>query len=261
MDLAQILIERGLDARRLDDIARRSVERGSAFILEVVSAGLIEEEVVADLAARALGTVLVAVEHGELDEESVRLVPRRIASRYLVLPVARDERGERLRVAFADPFDAEALEAVRRATGLEIEPLVATVSSIMGAIERAYRGDTKVVHRGELGGREAVVLRSDTALRSDKVRGTAPVEARESTATRELPAESTKRVERAFAAESTQRLDRTTEADAVATAPLHRLEDDASVDQRLEALLLTLVDAGVIVRTDYLDALRRLMGR
>lgn len=255
VDLAQILIERGLDARRVDEIARRSVERGSAFIQEVVSAGLVEEEVVADLAARALGTVLVAVEHGELDEESVRLVPRRVATRHLVLPVARDEGGERLRVAFADPFDAEALEAVRRATGLEIDALVATVSSIVGAIERAYRGDTKVVHRGDLGEREAVTRWSDEG------RGPAPVEARESSSTRELPAESTKRVERTFGAESTQRLDRTAEVDAVATAPLHRLEDDATVDQRLEALLLTLVDAGVIARTDYLDALRRLMGR
>ncbi len=255
VDLAQILIERGLDARRVDDVARRSVERGSAFIQEVVSAGLVEEEVVADLAARALGTVPVAVEHGELDEESVRLVSRRVATRHLVLPVARDESGERLRVAFADPFDAEALEAVRRATGLEIDPLVATVSSIVGAIERAYRGDTKVVHRGELDEREAGARWSDTG------RGTAPVDARESSSTRELPAESTKRVERTFGAESTQRLDRTSEADAVATAPLHRLEDDATVDQRLEALLLTLVDAGVIARTDYLDALRRLMGR
>ena len=116
MDLAQLLIEQGVDARKIDDVARRSIQRGAPFVQEVVRAGLVEEEVVADLAARALGTVLVAVEHGELDDDSVRLVPKRVAIRHLVVPVARE--ADRLRVAFADPFDPEALEAVRRATGL-----------------------------------------------------------------------------------------------------------------------------------------------
>jgi hypothetical protein len=39
------------------------------------------------------------------------------------------------------------------------------------------------------------------------------------------------------------------------------VEDEATVEQRVEALVLTLIDAGVIARTDYLDALRRLLGR
>ncbi|MCB9613514.1 MAG: hypothetical protein H6721_24185 [Sandaracinus sp.] len=226
MDLAQLLIEQGLDARRVDEAARRSVQRGAPFVQEIVRAGLVEEETVAELAARALGTVLVAVEHGELDEESVRLLPRRVAMRHLVVPVAKDAGGDRLRVAFADPFDAEAVEAVRRATGLEIDPLVSTVSSIQSAIDRAYRGDTKVVHRAA------------------SARETAPA-----TPTRELPAESTQRVDRAMV------------ADAIQTMPVHRVEDEATVEQRVEALILTLIDAGVIARTDYLEALRRLLGR
>ena len=220
MDLAQLLIEQGVDARKIDDVARRSIQLGAPFVQEVVRAGLVDEEVVADLAARALGTVLVAVEHGELDDESVRLVPKRIAIRHLVIAVARES--DRLRVAFADPFDAEALEAVRRATGLEIDPMVSTLSSIQSAIERAYRGDTKVVHR------EATL--------------------RQVAATRELLPESTQRVDRAV-------------VDTIATMPVHRVEDEATVEQRVEALVLALIDAGVIARTDYLDALRRLLGR
>lgn len=220
MDLAQLLIEQGVDARKIDDVARRSIQLGAPFVQEVVRAGLVDEEVVADLAARALGTVLVAVEHGELDDESVRLVPKRVAVRHLVIAVARES--DRLRVAFADPFDAEALEAVRRATGLEIDPMVSTLSSIQSAIERAYRGDTKVVHR------EATL--------------------RQVAGTRELLPESTQRVDRAV-------------VDTIATMPVHRVEDEATVEQRVEALVLALIDAGVIARTDYLDALRRLLGR
>jgi hypothetical protein len=45
------------------------------------------------------------------------------------------------------------------------------------------------------------------------------------------------------------------------TAPMHRLEHEAPMEQRHEALLLTLIDAGVLTRSDYIAALRRLKGR
>lgn len=218
MDLPQLLIERGgVDSRRVEAALRRSLDDGSAFVQEVVRSGLLPEDTVAELAARALGTLLVAVEHGELDEEAVRLVPRRLAIRHVAVPVSRDESGERLRVAFADPFDAEAKEAFRRATGLEVEPLVSTVSSVLRAVERAYRGDTKVMQRTQGGARTDLL------------------------------------------AETTQRVDRQI-VDALATAPVHRVEDEANAEQRVEALLLALIDAGVISRADYVEALRRLLG-
>ncbi|MEQ8458476.1 MAG: hypothetical protein RLO52_41110 [Sandaracinaceae bacterium] len=43
------------------------------------------------------------------------------------------------------------------------------------------------------------------------------------------------------------------------TAPLHRLERRATVEQRLEALLLALIEKGVLTRADYSAALERLM--
>lgn len=45
-----------------------------------------------------------------------------------------------------------------------------------------------------------------------------------------------------------------------ATQPLHRIEDDATMEQRHRALLLALVDAGVLTHEGYLAALRRVMG-
>jgi hypothetical protein len=42
---------------------------------------------------------------------------------------------------------------------------------------------------------------------------------------------------------------------------MHRLEHEAPMEQRHEALLLTLIDAGVLTRSDYIAALRRLKGR
>jgi hypothetical protein len=67
--------------------------------------------------------------------------------------------------------------------------------------------------------------------------------------------------------ESTQRLgsgrlsERTDELRAPATAPLVRMEARATTEQRMEALLLALIERGVLTRADYLDALRRLLER
>lgn len=45
------------------------------------------------------------------------------------------------------------------------------------------------------------------------------------------------------------------------TSPSHRIEDDATVEQRLEALVLALIESGAISRAQYVDALRRLLHR
>lgn len=47
----------------------------------------------------------------------------------------------------------------------------------------------------------------------------------------------------------------------VDTAPLHKLEQEATPEQRHEALLLALIERGVLTRADYTEALKRLLRR
>jgi hypothetical protein len=49
--------------------------------------------------------------------------------------------------------------------------------------------------------------------------------------------------------------------DATRTTPMARLEEEATAEQLIEALVLTLIEAGVITRADYIRALARLLGR
>ncbi len=189
-------------------VVRLAEEREQPFVRVAVEAALVEEEAVAELVAGALGTHVVELDRGELDEESVGLVPAELARRHLFVPLAPDPSGESIRVVFADPLDPAAVEAARETTGLGIQPLVATVSGVLAAIERVYGEDTRVLSRAEVRGHRA------------------------------------RRLEMG---EQTQ--------------PLHRLEDGASPEQRHEALLLSLIDAGVVTRAEYLEALRRLLGK
>lgn len=226
MDLEQLLVDEGVVAAEAFGEARDAAGReGRALCSVLVERGL-AEDVFADVVARHLGTVVIDVELGALDTESVRMVPEEMARRYLAIPVARGPGGNSLRVAFANPLDEEAVAAVGEETGLEVDPLVATVSGVQAAIEREYEGrDTRVIRNPRPGHKD---------IGEEDTRRVELPEGRETTADTVSPGE---------------------------TSPLHRVEADATVEQRLEALLLALVEAGVLTRSDYLAALKRLMGK
>lgn len=212
------MVERlGASEEHVREALRRAEEGGRPFVQVAVERQVVEEDAIADLAARELSTVVVELDLGELDDDSVALVPSDVARRYLFVPLASDPSGQSIRVVFADPLDPGAVEAARAATGLGIQPLVATVSGLLSALDRAYGGASEEDTR---------VLR-----------------------TREIAAESTQRVPGSHAA-----IDPT-------TAPIHRLQDEATIEQRIEALLLALIDKGVLTRAEYFESLKRLLRR
>ena len=228
VDLFSLLLDEGVAPREALSAARATAEEeGRAIASVLVEGGAVPEDVFADVVARALGSVVIDVELGALDPDSVQLVTEELARRYLLIPVARGPGGSSLRVAFANPLDEDAIAAVREHTALEVDPLVATVSGVQAAIDREFSGrDTRVIRAPK--GRELVP---------------------EDTRRMELPAVARDVVAETAAHRPSQ------------TSPLHRLEQDATAEQRHEALLLALIEAGAITRSDYLAALKRLMGR
>lgn len=60
--------------------------------------------------------------------------------------------------------------------------------------------------------------------------------------------------------ETTRRTDDARPERSFATAPAHRMSEEATPEQRHEALLLALIEAGALTRADYIAALRRLLG-
>lgn len=235
MKLEDVLSQEALaDAEAVGAARRRADRDGRTTVAALVDDGTVAEDALADALARAVDSVVIDVEAGALDAESVALLPESLARRHLALPVQTDPSGETLRVAFANPLDGEAIAAVREATGLAVQPLVATVSGVRVAIDREYRAfDTRVIR---------------AAGRAEREGGSPERGSRSS----EVPSETTQRVETGAAGG---------EPAGPTTSPLHRIENEATLEQRFEALVLALIDAGAITRADYVEALRRLMGR
>lgn len=228
MDVLDLLARERLIAKH--DVAALRGGSGAAAIAAAVDDRKIADDVLADLIAREAGTVVIDLDRGTLEHEAVRLLPEETARRLLAIVVAVEPGGRSVRAAFANALDEAAIEEVASATGRAVRALVATVSSIRRALDREYR--------------EAPSTRVLASPRTD------------------LPPEATRRVAPKIAASAPEGAGAETSADEVPrTLPVHRLEQEATIEQRHEALLLALIEKGVLTRAEYGDALKRLLGR
>jgi len=72
----------------------------------------------------------------EIDPAVVKLIPFETAKRYQILPLSRV--GASLTIAMVDPTNVFAMDDIKFMTGFNIEPVVASESSILSGIEKAY---------------------------------------------------------------------------------------------------------------------------
>jgi hypothetical protein len=213
MKLEDLLVQEGVAApkEQIREVLERARADGRHAVEALVEDGVVAEDVLADLLARAAGTVVLDLDRGTLDPEAPHAIEASVARLHLMLPVSMPTAGK-LRVAFVNPLDRDALAAVEEATGSRVHSLVGTLSGIRQAIDEAYVGrTTRVVHQPRS----------------------------------ELPQEITRKVAGPLPSKD--------------TSPLHRIEQEATMEQRHEALLLALIERGVLTRADYVEALERLL--
>ncbi|MDE2179581.1 MAG: type IV-A pilus assembly ATPase PilB [candidate division NC10 bacterium] len=96
----------------------------------------LNEEAITSFLGRQYGVPPVDLSKGTIDPAILALVPAEVARKYLLIPVSRT--GGSLRVAMADPSDIVAIDEVRFITGHNIQPMVASETSIQNALNRYY---------------------------------------------------------------------------------------------------------------------------
>lgn len=233
-------------ASPLSEILRREglVAEGEsdATVARVIERGLLGEEALADLLAREAGSVVIDLDRGTVEREAIWLVPESLARAHLAVAVAVDAN-RTLSIAFADPLDRAGASAIAEATGRGVRALVGTLSSVRRALDREYGKS------GDVSGPPTQVL-PGTRRRSQPPGLEHGLGLSTEEMERELP--STDRGP--IAPETTQQF-------RGSTQPAHLLEEQATLGQRHEALLLALIDRGVLTHADYAAALQRLLGR
>ncbi|MBS3819600.1 type IV-A pilus assembly ATPase PilB [bacterium] len=136
-NLGDILLkEKLLDSKQLESAKefkkKNEVSLGSA----IINLGYISEEEMAQALSHQLGYPYINLDQFEVYPDAVELLPVEIAKKYLVMPIHRIRSF--LTLAMVDPTNLEVIEDIRFRTGLSVQPVIASESGILNAINKYY---------------------------------------------------------------------------------------------------------------------------
>jgi len=136
-NLGELLLrEKVLTPDQLKSALEAQKEKNVPLQTAIVSLGLISEEDMAQALSRQLGYPYIDLDQFEVYPDVVNLIPVEIVKKYMIMPIHRIRSF--LTLAMVDPTDLEVLEDVRFRTGLSIQPVIASESGIMNAINKYY---------------------------------------------------------------------------------------------------------------------------
>lgn len=104
----------------------------------LVDEGLVSEDNIARALSSQLRYEMVELQNIDVDPEVLKLVPANVAKKYKVLPFELSPDSLMIRLAMADPMDMAALDDINIITNMQVEPVVATTSAVMLAIDQYY---------------------------------------------------------------------------------------------------------------------------
>src|SRR6266853_3124723 len=137
--LGDLLVkEKILSPEQLEQALKAQKEAGGKDRLGsvLVKLGLLSDEDVTNFLSRQYGVPAINLSYFEIDPAVVKLIPYETAKRYQILPLSRV--GASLTIAMVDPTNVFAMDDIKFMTGFNIEPVVASESSIIEGIDKAY---------------------------------------------------------------------------------------------------------------------------
>jgi type IV pilus assembly protein PilB len=135
--LGDLLVkEKVITPEQLSQASKVQKETNCRLGSALVKLGFLTDEDVTNFLSRQYGVPAINLSYFEIDPAVVKLIPFETAKRYQILPLSRV--GASLTIAMVDPTNVFAMDDIKFMTGFNIEPVVASESSINEGIEKAY---------------------------------------------------------------------------------------------------------------------------
>ena len=135
--IGELLLKENLVSQaQLQDALAQQKASGAKLGRVLVTLGFVEDDDITSLLSRQYGVPSINLDHFEVDQGVVKLIPAETSRKYQVLPLSRS--GATLTVAMADPTNVFAMDDIKFMTGYNVEPVVASESSLDQAIDRYY---------------------------------------------------------------------------------------------------------------------------
>ena len=140
--LGDLLVkEKIITPEQLEQATKAQKEQNCRLGSALVKLGFLTDEDVTNFLSRQYGVPAINLSYFEIDPAVVKLIPFETAKRYQILPLSRV--GASLTIAMVDPTNVFAMDDIKFMTGFNIEPVVASESSILAGIEKAYGAPRK----------------------------------------------------------------------------------------------------------------------
>lgn len=182
--IGEMLVEAGLITQaQLQEALRHQRITGGRMGSNLVALGFVSEDLLMDFLAQKTGVPRLDLKNLDIPVNVLQRIPKRLADQLVVLPVALKEP-KSLVLAMTDPSDLNAVDSARFASGLNIEPVVASYSSLKQAIGDQYKklnaAPAKTVEVGSPASLEGgLPVNFDLSAAALEVRSTHPPTARD----------------------------------------------------------------------------------
>ena len=135
--LGDLLVkEKVITPEQLEQATKLQKETHIRLASALVKLAFLSDEDVTNFLSRQYGVPAINLSYFEIDPAVIKLIPFETAKRYQILPLSRV--GASLTIAMVDPTNVFAMDDIKFMTGFNIEPVVASESSIVEGIDKAY---------------------------------------------------------------------------------------------------------------------------
>ncbi len=135
-----LLKENMVTPQQLQEALSHQKSNGGKLGKAFVSLGYVRDEEITSLLSRQYGVPSINLDHFEVDPAIIKIIPAETSRKYQILPLSRS--GATLTIAMADPTNVFAMDDIKFMTGYNVEPVVASETSLEDAIEKYY-GSTR----------------------------------------------------------------------------------------------------------------------
>ena len=126
------------DLKRAKELQQKS---GKKLIHILVDEGILPERDLISALSSELKIPTLDLAAFKIDANVLSIIPRKIAERYEVLPIA--QLGSVLTLAMADPLDMAAMDDIKKITHKTVRPVIVAHKDLMNAIENYYAEQIK----------------------------------------------------------------------------------------------------------------------
>ena len=172
--IGEILVDAGLLTNaQIEEALNVSKRTGARLGRTLVNMGIVTEEGITQALAQQLGISSIPLAGIIIESQIIKLIPEILARKHKVIPIVKE--GNSLKVAMFDPLNVLAMDDLKKASGCEILPLVATESEIQKAIDQYYGMTTgsveEIAKRLEGSGIELLKGEEEATERLERIAG------------------------------------------------------------------------------------------